>query len=387
MSALDLIKKLKKYDFTPIEESEIMNVKEPIRTMYPVINLALSGDFFGGLETGTTVLAGPSSSFKTAMLLTLARAFQQKYPEGIVIFIDSEGGTNPNMLRNFGIDTERLIITRVMDIGEMHNKLQTVLQDNVTPEMDVFVAVDSIGNVATAGEVERAKNNKISADVGNRAKELKSLFRTVSPYIRHNKVYAVFLNHTYDPPEMYAKRVMSGGSGSMYDAQTVIFLDKVAFPSDLKPHVGEGDSRFSLYIHKSRKVAQYTKFFINVYQGRGIDPTSHLLDLAKEAGVLKHYHGPYWDYFTLDKETGEMTPTRVSKSEMDTPKFWAGVLKDEYFNELVQGKYLLQTDEAILLEENDIFGYVEECEVEDNDKKGKKSTKKAKSDKEGEAVE
>ena len=95
----DLLKRVTrggKYEL--IETSNLLNAKDDIRMMVPVLNLALSGDFKIGLETGTTTLAGPSSSFKTALLLYFIKAFQDKYPDGTVFFVDSEGGTNPNII-------------------------------------------------------------------------------------------------------------------------------------------------------------------------------------------------------------------------------------------------------------------------------------------------
>ena len=379
----DFLKKLQRSGYDLMSDSSIINEKELLRMKVPILNLAFSGMFDGGMEVGTTILAGPSSTFKTGLLLYMAKTFQSKFPDGVFIFIDSEGGTNPQMLKNFGIDINRVIYVDVTNIGEMHTKLQNLLQKQITPDVDVFLAVDSIGNVATLGEVERALSDKISADVGNRAKELKSVFRTISPFIRKNGVYTVFLNHTYDTPEMFSKRIMSGGSGPMYDAQTVIFLSKVNLPKELK--INEGDNRFNIFVQKSRRVSDRSKFFIDVYQGKGIDPLSNLLDIAKDkdCGVLKHYHGAYWDYMELDETTGEVTETRVNSSEFKTAKFWAKVLKNKLLLDYVDGKYLISIDNSVMTLEDDIFdlmekydeGEINEEVLEQDNKKGNKKEK------------
>lgn len=383
----DLLKRVTrggKYEL--IETSNLLNAKDDIRMMVPVLNLALSGDFKIGLETGTTTLAGPSSSFKTALLLYFIKAFQDKYPDGTVFFVDSEGGTNPNMLENFGIDLSRVIYIDVEHIHDAHHKIMDLLVNFVKPEDNVFLAFDSIGNIPTAGEVKRAMDDKITADVGNRPKELKAMFRTISRPIRKNGVYAVFLNHTYDPPEQYAKRVMGGGGGPMYDSQRVIFLDKRALPKELRRAGITGDNRFNIYVHKSRKVVDRSEFFIDVYQGKGIDPLSCLEDLAKEAGTLKHHHGQWWDYaIGLDIETGEIEFNRVSKNDMQNAQFWGKMLNNELFLNHISDTYLMNIDDSIMELDDDIFKeWDKESEMEDEEivDVGKAEVKKTKSKKE-----
>lgn len=366
-----LLQSLQKSGYATLIESSIINKKEPIKTNVPIINFALSGDFFGGLETGTTILAGPSSSFKTALMLYLMREFQRQKPNGVVVLVDSEGGTNPQMLKNFGIELDRVIYIPVKHIGEMHHSLQTILQEKISRDDDVLVAVDSLGNVATLGEIDRAISNKISSDVGNRAKELKSLFRTISPFIRNREVYSIFLNHTYDTPEMFSKRVMSGGSGPMYDAQTVIFLNKVKNPNS--EH--DGDNRFNMLVHKSRKVVDRSKFFVDVYQKRGIDPLSNLIDLAKDKdiGVLKFHSGQYWKLYDYDKTTGEIEETQVTKSQIESMEFWADTLKNnQLFNDMIRDRYAIQIEDNVVSDEVDIFSLMENIDNEDPKKAPKK---------------
>ena len=91
---MSLINKLKKNstiaETAILSKSTLLKEKDVIQTSVPMINVALSGKLDGGLTTGITVLAGPSKHFKTAFALLMAAAYQQKYPEAVILFYDSE---------------------------------------------------------------------------------------------------------------------------------------------------------------------------------------------------------------------------------------------------------------------------------------------------------
>ena len=76
-----------------VEDSKIFTKKDMIPTSVPMINTALSGSIDGGISPGLTMLAGPSKHFKTGFALLLASSFLKKYPDGVILFYDSEFGT------------------------------------------------------------------------------------------------------------------------------------------------------------------------------------------------------------------------------------------------------------------------------------------------------
>jgi len=368
--SLEIIKKLERSGYTTMALSEVVSDElSPLKTRIPILNFAVSGDFNGGLPSGTTIFAGPSSSFKTALLLLYIKAFQKEFPSGVVFFLDTESGSNYNMMKNFKIDLERVIYLRPKNMHELHHELQTIVEEKVTADMDIMIAVDSIGNVATASEIERAKKDKITTDMGGRAKEIKAMFRTTSPFIQEKGIYAIFLNHTYDTPEMFSERLMSGGSGPRYDAQNIIFLNKVKLPKELV--VDKGDNRFNILVNKSRRLIDGAKFHIDVYQKRSVDPLSYLDDLAKEikidfegkeTPVLSHYHGQFWDYLDFDSLTGEVKSVRITKSDLQSKAFWAKALTNPLIRKGAEDLYVINVDDAIFEDDEDIFSLMEDID-------------------------
>ena len=115
---MSLIEKLKKN--STIKEADILNKskffskKDMIQTSVPIVNVALSGSLEGGLTPGLTVFAGPSKHFKTAFSLLLAKAYQDKYEDAVILFYDSEFGSPQSYFDNFGIDTSKILHTLLL---------------------------------------------------------------------------------------------------------------------------------------------------------------------------------------------------------------------------------------------------------------------------------
>ena len=67
MSVMNKLKKNSRIDGTEVlADSKFFSENDMTPTEVPMINVALSGSFEGGLSSGLTVLAGPSKHFKTS---------------------------------------------------------------------------------------------------------------------------------------------------------------------------------------------------------------------------------------------------------------------------------------------------------------------------------
>jgi RecA/RadA recombinase len=208
-----LIEKLKKNstikETNVLSESKLFSTKDLIQTPVPALNVALSGKLDGGLTPGLTVFAGPSKHFKTAFAMMLVKSFQNKYPDGVILFYDSEFGAPQSYFENFGIDTDKVIHTPITDIEQLKHDIMQ--QTNELERKDnVMIVVDSVGNLASKKEVDDALDGKSVADM-TRAKQMKSLFRMITPHLTIKDIPMVVVNHTYMEIGMFPKAIVSGG--------------------------------------------------------------------------------------------------------------------------------------------------------------------------------
>jgi RecA/RadA recombinase len=314
-----------------------------------MINVALSGKLDGGIIPGLTMWAGPSKHFKTAFSLLMAKAYMDKYPEAVLLFYDSEFGTPVKYFETFQIDMDRVLHTPLTDIEQLKFDIMQQLQE-VNRGDKLIIILDSIGNLASKKEVEDALEGKSVADM-SRAKQVKSLFRMVTPHLNLKDIPMVVVNHTYKEIGMFPKDIVGGGTGSYYSADNIYILGRQQ-EKDGTEIVGYN---FIINVEKSRYVKEKSKIPISVSFDGGIQRYSGLVDIAIEGNFISK-PSPGW-YAKVDQKTGEIGD-KVRFDATQTDEFWQPLLKNESFKEFVNGKYgiaygNIMGETAILEEETD----------------------------------
>ena len=332
---MSLLEKLKKNttikDTAILANSKFFAAKDMIQTNIPVVNVAFSGDLDGGFTPGLTMWAGPSKHFKTAFSLLMAKAYQEKYPDSVVLFYDSEFGTPQNYFTSFGIDMERVVHTPVTDVEQLKFDVMNQLQ-NIERGDRVMIVIDSIGNLASKKEVEDALEQKSVGDM-TRAKQIKSLFRMVTPHLTLKDIPMVVVNHTYKEIGMFPKDIVGGGTGSYYSADNIYILGRQQ-EKDGQDLVGYN---FIINVEKSRYVREKARIPVTVRFDGGISRYSGLLDMALESGhVTKPSMG--W-YAKVDRSTGAIESKKWRLADTDCPEFWASILADDTFKQWVRDNY------------------------------------------------
>jgi len=337
MSALkDKLLKNTTLDYTSVlSDSKIYSNKDMIPTQVPMINVALGGAIDGGITPGLIVLAAPSKHFKTAFSLLMAAAFLRKYPDGIILFYDSEFGTPQSYFESFGVPLTSVVHSPITDIEQLKFDLMQQVSE-LKREDKIMIIIDSVGNLASKKEVDDAMDGKAVADM-SRAKQLKSLFRMVTPHLTLKDIPMVVVNHIYMTQEMYSKPVVSGGTGIYYSADNIWIIGRQQDKDD-KELLGY---HFMINIEKSRYVKEKSKIPITVNFDSGINRWSGLLDLAIEGGyIIKPKNG--W-YARMNKETGELSKNYRASEMHDNSEFWKDLLKNTDFPSWIKNKYSLSS--------------------------------------------
>jgi len=332
MSLLDKLKKNSTIKDTAIlSRSIFFEEKDMIQTMIPAVNVALSGSLDGGFTPVLTMWAGPGKHFKTAFSLIMAKAYQDKYPDAVILFYDSEFGTPQSYFENFGIDKERVVHTPITDVEQLKFDIMNQLT-NIERGDRVMILIDSIGNLASKKEVEDAIEQKSAADM-TRAKQIKSLFRMVTPHLTLKDIPMVVVNHTYMEIGMFPKAIVGGGTGSYYSADNIYILGRQQ-EKDGADLVGYN---YIINVEKSRYVREKARIPVTVRFDGGISKYSGLLDMALESGhVIKPSNG--W-YSRVNTDTGEVEAKKWRLADTDTAEFWSSILEQTSFKDWVRENY------------------------------------------------
>jgi RecA/RadA recombinase len=347
MSLKDKLIKNSTIDLTStLLDSKVFAKKDMIPTPVPMINVALSGSVDGGITPGLTMLAGPSKHFKTGFALLMASSFLRKYKDGIVLFYDSEFGTPQSYFSTFNIPFESVVHTPITDIEELKFDIMAQMKE-LDRNDHVMIIIDSIGNLASKKEVEDALDGKSVADM-SRAKQLKSLFRMITPHLSLKDIPMIVINHTYKEIGLYPKDIVGGGTGSYYGSDNIWILGR----QQEKDADGISGYHFVINVEKSRYVKEKSKIPITVSYDGGINRWSGLLDVAIDGGyIVKPKAG--W-YATVDKETGEVRqPSMRAGDIVDNKEFWTKMFQDTDFADYIKNTYKMAVGSIMEVDDED----------------------------------
>jgi RecA/RadA recombinase len=314
-----------------LSESKFFIEKDMISTPVPMINVALSGSLNGGLTPGLTMWAGPSKHFKTAFSLLMAKSYMAKYSDAVLLFYDSEFGTPKSYFTSFGIDMDRVLHSPITDIEKLKFDIMQQL-DNIVRGDRVIIIIDSIGNLASKKEVDDALDQKSTADM-SRAKQIKSLFRMITPHLTIKDIPMIVVNHTYKEMSLFPKDIVSGGTGSYYSADNIFIIGR-----QQEKQSGElVGYNFIINVEKSRYVKEKSKIPITVSHTGGISRWSGLLDVAID-GKFVVKTSPGW-YAKVDQETGEISSEKCREKDTNTKEFWEDIIESDKFKQYITDRY------------------------------------------------
>ena len=301
------------------------------QTSVHAFNIAISGSTKGGVGGGIVTIAGKSKHFKTLFCLLAASAYMEKHKDAICLFYDSEGGANLSYFEMMGIDTDRVLHIPVENLEELKFDMVQKLND-LTEDEHVFILLDSAGNLASKKELEDAMDEKSVADM-TRAKAFKSFYRMVTPILKRLKIPFFQVQHTYDTMEMFSKEQVSGGSGGIYSADTVLIVGKrmVKDGKDLLGH------EFVLKAEKSRYIKEKSAIPITVLFDGGLYKHSSIFEWALELGYLDT---PKVGWYTRPCVEGDKN-WRKKEIENNADEFFKPILDNPKFHEEVDSLYAL----------------------------------------------
>lgn len=330
----------------PIMDSKVFGKKDMAPTQVPMVNVALSGRVDGGLVPGLLMLAGPSKHFKSAFALLMAAAYQKKYDDSVILFYDSEFGTPTSYFESFGIDMDRVIHTPITNVEELKFDIMKQLE-GIEKKDNVCIVIDSIGNLASKKEVDDAMDGKSVADM-SRAKQMKSLFRMITPHLNLKDIPLIAVNHTYKEIGLFPKDIVSGGTGAYYSADAIWIIGR----QQEKDGTEISGYHFVINIEKSRHVREKSKIPITVTFEGGISKWSGLMDVSEKLGYLRKPKVGWYE--AVNPETGEVLSDKLmrAKEVNSSGAFWKMMFEKTALAESIKKNYTMSTKS--LISEDDI---------------------------------
>lgn len=335
-----LLKASTRDDVSVLADSTLFNERDFAPTSVPILNVALSAKIGGGLPPGIVSIAAESKHFKTNFALLMVGAYLRKHKDAICVLMDAEFGITDDYLKSFGIDPTRIMHVPIYNIEQLKFEFANQLEEIKRGDKVIFL-VDSIGNLASKKEAEDALDEKGAADM-TRAKQLKSLFRIITPHFQSKNIPCLIINHTYSEQGMFPKQIMGGGQGGMLSSNTVLFISK----SQDKDGTELQGFKFTLIIEKSRYVKEKSRFPIMVSFEGGVKPLSGIFELALESNAIISPKKGF--YQVVNTDTGELMydAKNFRRAELEgTTKYLMEILRRKSFRDFVEATYALKAVE------------------------------------------
>ena len=310
------------------------------------LNALISGSIYGGIASNKiTALAGPSGVGKTFYVMQAIKSFLGDHPENEIAYFESESAVTAKMMSDFGIDTTRVAFLPVTTVQEYRFQSLKVLEEyekvygQKSKEPRLMMVLDSLGNLSTTKEVTDMGEGKETLDM-TRAKLIRGAFRVLTLKMGILNVPLLITNHTYDTIEMFAKRVMGGGSGLVYSASTVIFL----FKGKEKVGTDVVGAIITARLEKSRLTKEQQKIKTRLFFESGLDPYYGLTEIACQLGV--------WEKLSRQIQLPDGTKKFQSHIEKNPEKYFTQEVLDA-IEAKVDTLFKYGTPDADLLGEGD----------------------------------
>jgi RecA/RadA recombinase len=165
------------------------------------MNAALSGSIFGGMPNNKAlILAGESTTGKTFYALALVKNYQQQYPDGQVIYFDTESAVTNSMLTDRKIDLTRIAKSEPDSIEKFRSvaskMLDKYLELPIEKRFPLLMVLDSLSALPSKKETEDIANEKDVRDM-TKAQLIKGAFRVLRLKMAKAKVPLIITNHLY----------------------------------------------------------------------------------------------------------------------------------------------------------------------------------------------
>jgi RecA/RadA recombinase len=294
-------------------ETEIKE-RQYISTGNYLLDAALSAKLVGGgiLAGRIFGLLGESGAGKSFIAYSVCKSAQRNHGYS-VIYIDTENSIDLEGITKMGIDNspEKFRLIRSNKVEDINITLTQLLDELKNQKLagyeipKILIVLDSIGMMSSNKEKEDLLKGDMKQDM-TRAKQLNSMFRSISSDLGYLDIPMLCCNHTYlSQGSMFPQEISKGGTGLIYASSVLGFLSKSKLKTGLEDDMDLGQSGITvLFKTQKNRLAKPKKIRFDI---------SFLNGLNAYSGLENFCRPEYFDQIGIacgkmevDKKTGEM---------------------------------------------------------------------------------
>lgn len=302
-----------------------------VKTPSVELNNALHGGFAKIVE-----LYGGQGSGKTSLVLDTIALNQREDPDFIAAWLETEGSITDKIMKDHGIDMDRIIFWKQEDIGNAEKALDVArallkCKNQKDAQIDMLV-VNSIAGLSPKAEVEDDLEHQ---NIALTARIMSKFFRVANGFISNGKITAIFINQTRENVgQMFGdKTTTPGGKALGFYASQRIRLGQVKLQKE-DPITQDEGVKISCYVKKNR--VGNPPFTCCTYYATftgGVDKYAGIPAIVKENGLMA-VKGAHW---YLYDENGNVVTIDGIEGRFNSKKEFIATLRksDAWYNAVV----------------------------------------------------
>jgi len=328
-----------------LEEDKEWHYNDLKDITYKVPTGSINFDFLtdGGLTPGIIRFAGPTETGKTSEALTIAKNFQDKFKDSLVMFVKCEGRLDARLIKRHGIDTskEKWFLYE-SNIFEVVFKLMAQLIKYSKGKRFLFI-IDSLDGLMT--KADAGKSYEDAAKIAGAATMASVFFKKVSLGLRKMGHMAIFMSQeransisTTGYTEFKVLKSSGGNAALHYPDWIFEFLPvrKMDLIWDGKP--GEKDSiitgsRSRIMIRKCPNERTYEEISYPIKRrqktGSSIWAEREIVELMEAYGIVERGKSGWFNFPDPVKERAKTLDIDLEVSIQGESKFLAFLAGEE----------------------------------------------------------
>ena len=234
------------------------------------------------------------------MALGIVASFLKQYPDGGVMYFDSESAVTKSMFEERGIPSGKVVIIEPETLEDFRNKafkiIAKYLEIDQKKRKPLIFVLDSLSMLPSQKETEDAEKDATTRDM-TKSQIIRGAFRLLTLKLGKANIPMIVTAHQYDVIGAYVPtKEVSGGKGLIFAASTIASFSKKSDKDD-----GEVNGVFiTSTMKKSRFTREQTKVQAKLSFETGLDRYYGLLELAEEGGIVKKV-GTRYEFPTGEK--------------------------------------------------------------------------------------
>lgn len=277
------------------------------------MNKLLSGSYRRGFPFHKTIIIGGESGSGKSLIAATGAKYAQQEHSAVVVWIDIEKASKREWLEALGVDTdpERFLYLEAATIGDVKKIIAGIVKDVKSEKEEerekVYIVVDSYSMLMTEKSMEEAVKGDLVGDMGQQAKQLKDLVKSITHLIGRLPICVVGMVHSMASQDKYnPDEILTGGRGLQYAASMIVAFSKLKLKADqLEDNeiIDEWDDnkkiagiRCKCNVYKSRFAKPNEKVEVQIPWPHGLDPYSGLFDQMLDRGIIKSPSQGWYQY-------------------------------------------------------------------------------------------